>query len=98
MRWIWGYGCHEAGGWELSCLPPWSRQTINRAELQVEIDTVRHFYHEPLKVAVAMDSAYVICNMHGNAMKWKAQQWVASQRPVVNVDLWMEPLSLLEEP
>ena len=45
-----------------------------------------------------MELAYVHDGLQGNAMKWQAQLWVATQGPVINVDLWMELLHLLEDP
>ena len=99
LGWIGGYGCQEPAGWESSSyLPPQSRQPINRAELQAVIDTVRHYYRGQRRAAVAIDSSYVQNGLQGNAIKWRAQHWVLSQGPMINVDLWVELLGLPEEP
>ena len=95
--WIGGWGCYAADGWEkASHLPPHTRQTINRAELQAVIEVVQRYHDRNLKVAVCTDSAYVYGGVQGGAHKWRAWGWVTTWGPVTNVDLWSTLMTLLD--
>ena len=95
VGWIAGFGCHEPGLWE-EPPPPNKKQSINRAELIAVIMSVRRTHTRNQQFAVATDSSYVHGGAQGSAIQWRAQQWVTSKGPVINVDLWIEMLKLLD--
>ena len=66
------------------------KQSINRAEPMAVIVAVRHAHTHCHTFAVATDSSYVYGGVQGSAIKWRAQQWVTSKGPVLNVDLWID--------
>ena len=97
VGWIAGYGCHEPPLWEeANHLPVNKKQTINRAELMAVIVAVRRTHTRQHTFAVTTDSSYVYRGVQGSAIKWRAQHWVTNKGPVLNVDLWIEPLELLD--
>ena len=61
--------------------PPFfgARQTINRAEIQAVIDVANHYRDKDIRIAVAMDAAYVYDGLQGNALKSQAQGWISAQ-------------------
>ena len=97
IGWAAGYGCHEPGMWEeADHLPPHKKQSINRAELMAVILAVKRTSTRVVTCAVATDSSYVFGGVQGAAIRWRLQQWVTGQGPVLNVDLWIELLELLD--
>ena len=93
VGWIAGYGCHEPGRWEeANHLPPQKKQSIHRAALTAVIVAVWPTATRSATFAVATDSSYVYGGVQGSAVRWRAQHWVTSKEPVLNVDLWIELL------
>ena len=88
VGWVAGYGCHEPGLWkEANHLPTHKKQSINRAELMAVIESVRRTSTRTAAFAVATGSTYVYGGVQGVAIRWRAQQWVITKGPVLNVDL-----------
>ena len=88
VGWVAGYGCHEPGLWEeANHLPTHKKQSINRAELMAVTELLRRTSTHRAAFIVATDSAYVYGGVQGSAIRWRAQQWVTTKGPVLNVDL-----------
>jgi len=71
--------------------------TNNKMEMSAVIEGLKCL-KEPCEVTLYSDSQYV-CNgiAKGWAKKWKANNWIKSdKKPALNVELWEEILSLLE--
>ena len=97
VGWIAGWGCHSTDGYQsVEYLPPHTRQSINRAELQAVIQTVLHYHSYSIKLCVCVDSAYIFGGVQGLALGWRAASWVTSQGPVTSVDQWIQLMDLLD--
>lgn len=72
--------------------------TNNRMELTAVI-TALDALREPCEVTICSDSKYVIDGItKGWAAKWKANNWIKSdKKPALNPELWDRLLSLLEK-
>ena len=77
-------------------LPTHKKQSINRAKLMAVIECVRRTSTRRAAFAVATNSAYVYGGVQGSTIRWRAQQWVTTKGPVLNVDCWMDLLELLD--
>ena len=71
--------------------------TNNRMELTAVIKALS-FLKEPCEVTLFSDSRYVIDSIQkGWVFSWQKKDWKkADNKPALNVDLWIELLSLLE--
>ena len=72
--------------------------TNNRMELLGAIEGLRALRF-PCKVTLTSDSRYLVDGItKGWAKKWQQNGWIKSdKKPALNVDLWQELLSLLEQ-
>ena len=72
--------------------------TNNRMELSAVIAGLSAL-KEPCEVTITSDSKYIIDAIQkGWAKKWKANNWIKSdKKKALNADLWDELLSLLEK-
>ena len=97
IGWVAGFGCTWMGKWETKGhLHPSAVQTNNRAELQAVITVLQHFKSDDIKLVIVTDSRYVYDGLKGSAFRWREAGWVGPSGPVCNVDLWMEPLGLVD--
>ena len=81
---------------EADHLPPHKKQSINRVELMAVIVGVKPTSTRVGTCAVAGDSSHLFGGVQGAAIRWRAQQWVTSKGPILNVDLWIELFELLD--
>ena len=72
--------------------------TNNRMELRAVIEGLK-MLKEPVELNIYSDSAYVVnAFLEGWIDNWQANGWrTASKKPVQNVELWQELLSLLNQ-
>lgn len=71
--------------------------TNNRMELRAVIEGLK-LLKEPVELNIYSDSAYVVNAFLENWIEnWQSNGWrTASKKPVQNVEIWQELLSLLE--
>ena len=77
-------------------LPTHLRQTNNTAEIFAAFQMLKLFLHG--KVAICTDLTVVYLGATGKARKWVLNNWVGSQGPLSNVNLWKELLCKLDSP
>ena len=75
-----------------------AKTTNNRMELLGAIEGLRAL-KRPCKVTLTSDSRYLVDGItKGWTKKWQQNGWIKSdKKPALNVDLWQELLSLLEQ-
>ena len=92
-----GYGATILGEWETCAyLPPTMKHTINRAKLRAVLVVVQQFGSANRKSVVAIDPEYTYAGLQGAAYRSRDNGWVASAGLVADVDLWQQPLDVLQ--
>ena len=92
-----GYGIYAPGLHAIGAhLPPGLQQTNNTAELFAAIQAIKLFPSG--KIAICTDSSLVFLGATGKATKWELNNWVGSNGPLSNVELWKQLLAELDCP
>ena len=90
-----GYGVYSGQGISLSSHMPFDMKKTNNAPRLMA--TLRALEMHPTgKVAICLDSAYVLLGVRGAAKRWKIKGRVGSHGPVSNVRVWEIMLSELK--
>ena len=96
IGYVGGYGIYAPGLHAIGAhLPPGLRQTNNTAELYAAIQAIKLFPSG--KIAICTDSSLVVLGATGKAKKWELNNWVGSNGPLSNVELWKQLLAELDK-
>ena len=96
IGYVGGYGIYAPGLHAIGAhLPPGLRQTNNTAELYAAIQAIKLFPSG--KIAICTDSSLAFLGATGKAKKWELNNWVGSNGPLSNVELWKQLLAELDK-